>query len=444
MSPTPPAPTLIPEAPHLPPLLTGWRRLWTRPALMPYVRLVVVLLAVNVGAVAVLLPGTSAGARLDPTLTATALNLGVAAVIRQQHVVNLLFRLATSAPLTWPLRVRVALAQVYHLGGIHVGAAVAATAWFCVFAASALSPAGQRELSVPTLGVITALVLLLLAIAALAAAPLRRRYHDLFETSHRFGGWLALVLFAVLTVRYAGDRAPGEPWAVLVSPATWVLGVVILSVALPWLYLRKVVVDVHTPSSHVAIARLHHRSRTFVGSSTTIARHPLGQWHPFANIVVPSESSFRMAISRAGDWTGEFIADPPEHVWVKGVPTAGVGNVDQLFRRVVWIATGSGIAPVLPNLLAGTAPAHLVWATRSPHVTYGPELVAEIMAARPDALVWDTQALGKPDLVALALDAVRTTGAEAVICISNRPTTFEVVEAMESRGIPAFGAIWDS
>lgn len=436
--------TTAPEGADLPPLLTGWRRLWTRPALMPYVRLLVLVLAVNVGTAIVVLPGTTTATRLDVALTATALNLGAAALIRQQHVVNLLFRVATSAPVSWPLRVRAALAKVYHLGGIHVGAALAATAWFGVLAVTALSPAGRDGLSPTTLGVVVALALLLVLIAALATAPLRRRHHEAFEMSHRFGGWLTLALFVVLTVRYAHDVAPGSAWdVILTEPATWVLLVVVVSVALPWLHLRKVAVDVHTPSSHVALVRLHHHPRTFVGSSTTIARHPLGQWHPFANLVTPSRPELRLAISRAGDWTGSFIDSPPEHVWVRGVPTAGAGNVGKLFRKVVWVTTGSGIGPCLPSLLAG-APAHLVWATRTPEATFGPELVAEITESLPDALVWDTRAQGKPDLVALALDAVATTGAEAVICISNRPTTFEVVEALESRGIPAYGAIWDS
>jgi len=440
----PSAVACVSEHTDLPPLLTGWRRLWTRPALMPYVRLLVLVLAVDLVAAVALLPGTTTPARLDLTLTAAALNLGLAAVIRQQHVVNLLFRLATSAPVTWPLRVRASLAKVYHLGGIHAGAAIGATAWFLAFAATALSPAGRDALSGATLAVIVALAALLGTIAVLAIAPLRRRRHDLFEMSHRLGGWSTLGGFAVLTVLFARDLAPSDPWsAVLAAPATWVLVLVVVCVGLPWLHLRKVAVDVHTPSSHVAIVRLHHEPRTFVGSSTTIARHPLGQWHPFANLVTPSRPELRLAISRAGDWTGSFIDSPPTHVWVRGVPTAGAGNVGKLFRKVVWITTGSGIGPCLPSLLAG-APAHLVWVTRSPEATFGPGLVGEITDSLPDALVWDTRARGKPDLVALALDAVRTTGAEAVICISNRPTTFEVVEGLESRGIPAYGAIWDS
>jgi ketopantoate hydroxymethyltransferase len=51
---------------------------------------------------------------------------------------------------------------------------------------------------------------------------------------------------------------------------------------------------------------------------------------------------------------------------------------------------------------------------------------------------------GKPDMVRLALAAYAETGAEAVICISNKKLTWQVVHGLERRGIPAYGAIWDS
>ena len=115
-----------------------------------------------------------------------------------------------------------------------------------------------------------------------------------------------------------------------------------------------------------------------------------------------------------------------------------------LFKKVVYVATGSGIGPCLPHLLAGEVPAQLVWSTRNPRKTYGDELVDEVLEAVPDALIWDTTAKGKPDLVQLAADACETYGAEAVICIANQPLTQKVVYEMEIRGIPAYGAIWDS
>ncbi|MEV6237649.1 hypothetical protein [Lentzea sp. NPDC051838] len=371
-------------------------------------------------AAAVVLANLVAALALDwQASTLVVVNLTLAALIRQQLVINLLFRLATSAPTHWPLRVRWTLGKVYHFGGLHVGAAISATAWFSVVA-------------VTTPGPLTWTILALLgAMIVLALPRLRARHHDLFERSHRFGGWTVLALFAVQS-------------AVTDPVLLWPLALVAVSVALPWLRLRRVPVQIVSPSPHVALVSFDHGVTPFAGSSTAVSRNPLLEWHSFANVPAPGRSGFRLTISRAGDWTARLIADQPSHVWVKGIPTAGVGNIDKLFTRVVWVATGSGIGPCLPHLLARTAPAVLVWSTRDPRRTYGDALVDEILHVQPDAVVWDTTTSGKPDLVALAYDACRRFDAEAVICISNKPTTWQIVEELECRGIPAYGAIWDS
>jgi hypothetical protein len=92
----------------------------------------------------------------------------------------------------------------------------------------------------------------------------------------------------------------------------------------------------------------------------------------------------------------------------------------------------------------GKVPSSLVWSTRNPERTYGKDLVAEIKRVQPAAILWDTDAHGKPDLVALAYAEYARIGAEAIICIANKKVTWHVVNEFESRGIPAFGAIWDS
>ncbi|GAB2965799.1 ferredoxin reductase domain-containing protein [Saccharothrix stipae] len=373
-----------------------------------------------VGANAVASFGVDSAAELADLVV---VNVALAVLIRQQHVINLLFRLATSAPTTWPLRVRWTLGKVYHFGGLHVGAALCATAWFAVLAWVLADP-----LTWTILGLLTAMVVF-------ALPALRARRHDVFERVHRFAGWTVLVLFAV-----HASRQPGF----VGSTQFWLLLLVVTSVVLPWTRLRRVPVRITRPSRHVALVSFDHGVTPFAGSSTAVSRNPLLEWHSFANVPTPGRPGFRLTISRAGDWTGSLIDDLPTHLWVKGVPTAGVGNIDKLFTRVVWVATGSGIGPCLPHLLSRETPSRLVWSTRTPRETYGDELVDEIEAVQPDALVWDTVRDGKPDLVELALRAHREFDAEAVICISNKKTTWHVVEELEARGVPAFGAIWDS
>jgi hypothetical protein len=428
-----------------------WRRLGTLPWFSHYNRLVALVLVLNGAALAHGLNAgqwwTSSGIELETLAGLVVANLSMAILIRQQYVINLLFWLATRAPTHWPLMIRRSLAKVYHLGGLHSGGALAAIGWFVALLGSSGWHwiDGKGGVSTALLWVNAGLLGVLLLVATMAHPWVRSRFHNGFERTHRFGGWTALALFWVSTLLFARDQNPQAPLQEVLATSVpfWMLMVLTFSIALPWLRLRKVPVQLLRTSSHAVIARFGHVT-PFAGSSNAISLNPLLEWHSFANIPTPGQAGFRLIISRAGDWTGEFIEQMPTHVWVKGITTAGVAHIETLFKSVVYIATGSGIGPVLPHLLARQVPIHLIWSTRNPRKTYGDELVEEILQAEPDALIWDTDVLGKPDLVQLAYDAVQATGAEAVICISNQTLTRRVVEEMESRGIPAYGAIWDS
>lgn len=442
--------TAASEMTALPRPLTGMRRLRAGRATTPYVRVMVLTLLVNaVAAAAVFASGSTVLHALSVTLTATTINVAVAVLCRQEYVVNGLFRVATAAPTSWPLRVRAGLAKVYHFGGIHAGAAISATAWFAAFAGLVLSR--SESLAADHLdsavAAVTVLILLDLMVICVCARPsMRERRHNVFEATHRYGGWIALVLFGVLAVLMAAltttrgrsiDGELAESWNV------WLLVVVVVCISIPWLQLRRVPMQVATPSDHVVLAKFEH-GRASAGSFARLSTSALGQSHSFATIPTPGSHGYRVAISKAGDWTARTIADTPATVWVRGVPTAGVATVAALFNRVVWVATGSGIAPCLPHLLTGDVPAQLVWVTRNPERTYGRALLDEIRAAQPDAVIWDTDALGKPDLAALTYAEYKRSGAEAVICISNKSTTLGLVTDLRARGVQAYGPIWDS
>jgi hypothetical protein len=454
LPPPPAAPSPVPAVAEieLPPPQHWLRRLGRTELTMHYNRLIALVLVINAWtAVATLRDGLwtrSHGQVIDTLATLVVVNLTAAVVIRQHYVVNLLFWLATRAPTSWPLSIRWTLAKVYHFGGIHVGGAIAATSWsVALLATLAVYVArGASPVSPLTLVLLVAILGLLVAISITARPSHRQRRHDRFERIHRLGGWSSLLVFWGLTISLTADLRGDATLAAALAGSlnTWLLCAVTFSVALPWLRLRKVAVEIVRPSSHVALTRFDHGVTPFAGSSTAISRHPLLEWHSFANIPEPGRGGFRLAISRSGDWTGSFIDDAPSHVWVKGVPTAGVANIEVLFKRVIYVATGSGIGPCLPHLLACEVPSRLVWSTRSPRRTYGDALLDEILAVQPDPIIWDTDERGTPDLVKLAYRAYVEFGAEAVICIANKKLTWRVVEAMEARGIPAYGAIWDS
>lgn len=412
---------------RLPPPRSRVERVLSTPTLMHYHRLLALALVVN----AVLAISWFSALTLERLSQLALANFAIGICIRQSYVINFLFWLATRVPTSWPLAIRRQCAKVYHFGGIHVGCTLAGTLWYGAFVVELFTTGAAPALY----GIVLAQIAILVAITVWSLPFIRAKHHDTWEIVKRFGGWTSLLLLWAQTLVMAESAH---------APEVIVLAIVTFSVALPWLRLRKVPVELVIPSKHVALARFDYGVTPFAGSSTAIGRSPLKEWHSFANVPSPGVPGFRLTISRAGDWTGALIDDKPTHVWVKGVATAGVANIEVLFKKVVYVATGSGIGPCLPHLLANKVPAKLVWATRDPRKTYGDALVDEILARHPDALIWDTHKQGKPDMVKLAHRALVESGAEAVICISNKALTWQVVSGMESRGIPAYGAIWDS
>lgn len=447
-----PPPHAQAQAGELPPPASRRAWWWRHPAFMHYNRLVAAVWLLNLVVLGCALWRwhwwADGQVRLQPLVDMAALNLGIAVLARQQRVINALFWLATRAPLHWPLWLRWNLGKVFHFGGLHSGCALAATAWFALFTVNqALQLArGAPGASAGVAACSAAALWLLLLIVATAQPAVRRRWHNGFELVHRFVGWAALLLLWLQSLLFINDQRGGLPYADALWRATgfWLLLAVTLLVALPWLRLRRIAVEVQTPSRHAAIVSLRHGARAFPGSSTALSLSPLAEWHAFANIPMPGTHDYRIIVSRSGDWTGRFIDEKPRHVWVKGIITAGVANIETLFRKVLYVATGSGIGPVLPHLIGRRVPTRLVWATRSPRKTYGDALVDEILASQPDAQIVDTDLTGKPDLLRLAWQAWQGSGCEAVIVIANQQATEQLVQEFECRGVPAFGAIWDS
>lgn len=171
------------------------------------------------------------------------------------------------------------------------------------------------------------------------------------------------------------------------------------------------------------------------------------EWHAFATIAQPDEKGFSLVVSNAGDWTKRKIKTAPTKLWVKGVPACGVLCISTLFRSMVLVATGSGIGPCLPILLAAKKTGinlRYFWSTPHPEETFGKEILDAVLAADPRALIHNTKTMGRPDMLGITWRLLMESGAEAVAIISNKRLTQKVVYGMETRGVPACGAIFDS
>ncbi|KOS20614.1 Linear gramicidin synthase subunit C [Escovopsis weberi] len=387
--------------------------------------------------------------------TIVACNLVVTVLVRQDITINFLYTLLCSIPKWLPLWIRKRCAKVYHLGGVHSGAGFCATAWLVASAVQATVARVHRvhrAPSIETLVISWLLCALCCNIIVAAWPPFRKNKHNSFESMHRFFGWTATTLFWIKTVLAARDSLMlGESLghALVRTPGFWLLGVATLSIASSWFWLRKVKVNPEPLSDHAI--RLHFEYTIPVnGSFTRISRRPLFEWHSFATIPQPkptfegTKPGYSLVVSNAGDWTKSCIDKPPSELWVRGVPTCGVMRIATLFKRVVVIATGSGIGPLLGHIVAPSCPTQLIWSAATPEKTFGKNILDAIHRTIPHAVIHDTRSQGRPDLVRMGFNLVKAFKAEAVIIIANEKITKKVVYGLETRGIPAYGAIWDS
>ncbi|KAH6984009.1 hypothetical protein EDB80DRAFT_656509 [Ilyonectria destructans] len=388
--------------------------------------------------------------------TVAAINLALAVLIRQDFIINALYTITCSIPKSWPLAIRSRCAKIYHLGGVHSGAAISAGAWLLasnignvVCMTSKCSNWGHQPLAV---NIISWMLLALFFVMFVMAYPsVRKAHHDLFEKTHRFVGWGMLGLFwaqVVLTYNDTKDLSTSLGSTCVQSASFWLLTITTASIALSWVFLRKVPVQTEVLSDHAI--RLHFDYTVPVnGSFTRLSKHPLLEWHSFATIPTPEPANNRprgysLIISNAGDWTKAMIKEELTHIWTRGVPTCGVMRITTLFNRVILIATGSGIGPMLGHIQSPSCPIQLIWSTSRPEQTFGKDLCNVIKAQIPNAVIHDTKRFGRPDLVKMGYNLVQSFKAEAVIIIANEKVTKKVVYGLETRGVLAYGAIWDS
>ena len=429
--------------------------------LIPYRFLFSVVWAANVAALIVVCIN---GSRRDWIGNMVAINLVVAVLIRQDFVINMLYTVSCSIPKSWPLWIRASFAKIYHLGGVHSSAASCAGLWLLAanindavcMSAAACPNYPQQSIAFKTLSwIITALFM---SMIGFAYPPFRKANHNFFERWHRFAGWTMLGLFwaqvFVSVLDTTRQRSTSYGSVLLSTPSFWLLVVATSSIALSWCWLRRVPVISEVLSDHAV--RLHFDYTVPVnGSFTRVSFRPLIEWHSFATIPAPEAhgpahepsqfpAGYSLMVSNAGDWTKQCIKKPPTHIWVRGVPTCGVMRIATLFNRIVVVATGSGIGPCLGHIQQPSCATQVLWSTRDPEKSFGPSLIDKIKSKVPEAVIWDTQKLGRPDMVTLSYNMAKSFDAEAVIVIANEKITKKIVYGLETRGIPAYGAIWDS
>lgn len=421
-------------------------------ALIVYKKFFTVAIIANLAAASVILYRRVKKERpmLLDLATATATNLTMAVLMRSEPVINLLFNIFCSVPTSWPLGIRRHCARIFHIGGIHSGCAIAATMWFAIFTAGAsldfAKPPELRCIRVISIVLTYIILFIFMGVASMSHPKIRAQHHDAWEMSHRYGGWLGLGLLWIQVFFITKDLHIGiaPSIAYRTSPPIWLLTVATVAIIFPWTTLRKVPVRSEVLSNHAI--RLHFDYSTpAVGTSVRLAERPLVDWHGFATITNPNGGGFSLVVSNAGDFTNRTIQRAPTSIYVRGIPTCGVLRIATLFKSVVLVATGSGIGPCLAVILAKKIPTRILWTAPNPEETFGREIIESVLDCDPKAVILNTRTMqAKPDMVLEAWKLWKESKAEAVCVISNKKLTTRIVYGLESRGIPAYGAIFDS
>ncbi|RFU31721.1 hypothetical protein B7463_g4575, partial [Scytalidium lignicola] len=383
----------------------------------------------------------------DACALATSINLTVSIVIREEHIVNTLYYAFTALPRTCPLWLRRRMGKIYHLGGLHSGCGVAATFWFILLSVEKSATFTSKDaVAGVQIAIVYMLDCLLVAMIVMAYPTIRAKIHNSFEVVHRLAGWSCLALLWCQVILDAlsdlpPDRSPSA--AVFSSVNFWLVFTSTCSVVSTWLNCRKIPVQSERLSSH-AVRIYFSYTNPQPGTTIRLSSRPLLEWHAFATVKNPKEDGFSVVISNAGDWTKKLINTPPREIWVRRTPTCGVLRIAPMFNSILLVATGSGIAPCLPVIMAQKTQISLFWSTRNPLETYGPEIAAVVLSLGKNAHIHNTSTIGRPNTLPTVVDLYKRTCSEAVIVISNPKLTINLVLDLESLGVPAFGPIWDS
>jgi hypothetical protein len=419
-----------------------------------YRRLFSIVFAANAAVLVAYLVRASSVWEIDiwDLTTAASANIFVATAIRQDYIQGIMYRSAMLVPHSAPLKLRRMVAKTYENGGVHSGCGVAGTVWFLAATVVLSIQHSSSNFRFDPVIALTYVLAGLLVLVVLAAYPsFRAKQHNTFEMTHRLAGWTIIILFWVVLGLLSGSVAKTQHTNVglvfVKQPSFWFLLLTTLHTILPWLSLRRWDFRAEALSNHAV--RLHFKKDIKPYTGIAISRSPLFEWHPFATMPSLADKPTKggsLICSAAGDWTKDTVASPQKHYWVKGVPKPGVLCLSVIFKRVVIVTTGSGIGPCLSILASPHRrnTCRVLWSGPEPEKVFGSEIVDSVRRVDPRAVIINTRRQGRPDMVALTYQLYIESCAEAVFVISNPKLTRDIVYGMESRGVPAYGPIWDS
>ena len=217
--------------------------------------------------------------------------------------------------------------MLHSIGGLHVGAGVGTFVWTLVYMAHMFRRAafGGTWQEWVLFSSVAMLALCLLLMIVTAIRPIRERFHNLWEYTHRFVGWFSLCILVLhVTIRAARQS---NPEVFFNTPLPYLILACLISVFYVWFTVRKV--SVRTVAGNgVALLKFQGRPSLRDGTFVRISTDFL-QWHAFSIAMTDWDGrEFSVIVADAGDWTKSLIDAVnaglgPEKLWARGVNPPG-------------------------------------------------------------------------------------------------------------------------
>jgi hypothetical protein len=361
-------------------------------------------------------------------------NLLCAILMRNELFLRFLYIISIYGLRSWaPNCIKLGVTSILqHVGGIHSGCALSGAAWLVYKVVDIIIHHAANHGAVIVAGVITNI---LVFVSVLSAFPWVRNYHhNIFETHHRFIGWLGLAttwVFVILGNTY--DSRIGA-WrldanSMLNSQELWFAVFMTVFVLIPWFTLREVPVHVEIPSPRVAVLRFDRGMQQ--GLLGRISRTSIMEYHAFGIISEGTKSPYHYMICGVqGDFTKNLVVNPPKTVWTRELKFAGVGHASAMFKRGIRICTGTGIGAALSTCIQSPN-WFLIWIGSDQEKTFGPTIAGLIKKhIEPERMIlWDSKKRGgRPDTVQLLKDTWKSFGAEVIFITSNKQGNDEMMQ----------------
>lgn len=376
-------------------------------------------------------------------------NLNFAILMRNEAFGRILYLIVNTCFAKWtPLWWRLGCTSVLqHLGGIHSGCALSGVLWLLFKVVNNFRHLDVNHDAVLIMGVLTNVAVM---ISALSAFPwVRNTHHNVFERQHRFVGWIGLIstwIFVILGDTYNPITRSWDLNGVklIEHQDFWFTCGMTFFIALPWICVREVEVDIELPSPKVAIIRFKRGMQQ--GLLGRISRSSIMEYHAFGIISEGTHAKYHYMIAGVqGDFTKSLVNNPPKTLWTRELKFAGVSNTSTLYTRGIRICTGTGIGAALSTCLQSPY-WYLIWIGSDQEKTFGPTISGLIHRHMgPERVtLWDSkQRGGRPDTMKLLREVYHSWNAEVVFITSNYIGNSEIMQGCKEEGIPAFGTLWD-